>query len=92
MIENVTARINGLYDIELTLNSNGTWGMDNIPPPQDGSYILSITATDTAGNVAYNTYYRLTYDPATLEIKLLPIDFEIALQTIKDARNDNNTN
>lgn len=45
-----------------------------IPPQSSGIYIVELTATDDAGNVAYCAKYIITIDIAALSVRIEPFD------------------
>ncbi len=45
-----------------------------IPPRASGIYIVELTATDDAGNVAYCAKYIVTIDIAALSVRIEPFD------------------
>lgn len=45
-----------------------------IPPQSSGIYIVELTATDDAGNVAYCAKYIVTIDISALTVRIEPFD------------------
>ena len=45
-----------------------------IPPQSNGIYIVELTATDDAGNVAYCAKYIVTIDISALSVRIEPFD------------------
>ena len=45
-----------------------------IPPRTSGIYIVELTATDDAGNVAYCAKYIVTIDISALTVRIEPFD------------------
>ena len=45
-----------------------------IPPRSNGIYIVELTATDDAGNVAYCAKYIVTIDISALTVRIEPFD------------------
>ena len=45
-----------------------------IPPRASGIYIVELTATDDAGNVAYCAKYIITIDVSALTVRIEPFD------------------
>ena len=45
-----------------------------IPPQSNGVYIVELTATDDAGNVAYCAKYIITIDVSALTVRIEPFD------------------
>ena len=54
-----------------------------IPPRASGIYIVELTATDDAGNVAYCAKYIVTIDIAALSVRIEPFD-KIAITDEED--------
>lgn len=45
-----------------------------IPPQSNGVYIVELTATDDAGNIAYCAKYIITIDVSALTVRIEPFD------------------
>ena len=45
----------------------------------DGMYVVELTAENDAGNIAYCTKMLLIVDPATLCVRLVPLDYMVEI-------------
>lgn len=48
-----------------------------VPYDLDGMYVVELTTENEAGNIAYCTKMLLIVDPATLCVKLVPLDYMV---------------
>ena len=48
-----------------------------VPYDLDGMYVVELTAENDAGNIAYCTKMLLIVDPATLCVRLVPLDYMV---------------
>lgn len=49
---------------------DGDWWETTVPKTLNGVYVVELTATDEAGNIAYTAKYILTIDITALRVKL----------------------
>ena len=49
---------------------DGDWWETTVPKTLNGVYVVELTATDEAGNIAYTAKYILTIDLTALRVKL----------------------
>lgn len=52
------------------VTENGDWWETTVPKTINGVYVVELTATDEAGNIAYTAKYILTIDITALRVKL----------------------
>lgn len=50
-----------------------------VPYDLDGMYVVELTAENDAGNIAYCTKMLLIVDPATLCVRLVPLDYMVEI-------------
>ena len=53
--------------------------MPRSPYDLDGMYVVELTAENDAGNIAYCTKMLLIVDPATLCVRLVPLDYMVEI-------------
>lgn len=75
MIVKVSGKVDGQDVIFERLEGN-QWNI-TVPYDLDGMYVIEVTAENDAGNVAYCTKMLLIVDPATLCVKLVPLDYMV---------------
>lgn len=75
MIVKVSGKVDG-QDVIFERSEGNQWNI-TIPYDLDGMYVIEVTAENDAGNVAYCTKMLLIVDPATLCVKLVPLDYMV---------------
>lgn len=75
MIVKVSGKVDG-QDVIFERSEGNQWNI-TVPYDLDGMYVIEVTAENDAGNVAYCTKMLLIVDPATLCVKLVPLDYMI---------------
>ena len=75
MIVKVSGEVDG-QDVIFERSEGNQWNI-TVPYDLDGMYVIEVTAENDAGNVAYCTKMLLIVDPATLCVKLVPLDYMV---------------
>lgn len=75
MIVKVSGKVDG-QDVIFERSEGNQWNI-TVPYDLDGMYVIEVTAENDAGNVAYCTKMLLIVDPATLCVKLVPLDYVV---------------
>lgn len=75
MIVKVSGKVDG-QDVIFERSEGNSWNI-TVPYDLDGMYVIEVTAENDAGNVAYCTKMLLIVDPATLCVKLVPLDYMV---------------
>ena len=75
MIVKVSGKVDG-QDVIFERSYGTSWNI-TVPYDLDGMYVIEVTAENDAGNVAYCTKMLLIVDPATLCVKLVPLDYMV---------------
>lgn len=75
MIVKVSGKVDG-QDVIFERSEGNQWNI-TVPYDLDGMYVIEVTAENDAGNVAYYTKMLLIVDPATLCVKLVPLDYMV---------------
>lgn len=75
MIVKVSGKVDG-QDVIFERSEGNKWNI-TVPYDLDGMYVIEVTAENDAGNVAYCTKMLLIVDPATLCVKLVPLDYMV---------------
>ena len=75
MIVKVSGKVDG-QDVIFERSEGNQWNI-TVPYDLDGMYVIEVTAENDAGNVAYCTKVLLIVDPATLCVKLVPLDYMV---------------
>lgn len=75
MIVKVSGKVDG-QDVIFERSEGNQWNI-TVPYDLDGMYVIEVTAKNDAGNVAYCTKMLLIVDPATLCVKLVPLDYMV---------------
>ena len=75
MIVKVSGKVDG-QDVIFERSEGNQWNI-TVPYDLDGMYVIEVTAENDAGNVAYCTKMLLIVDPATLCVKLVPLDYMV---------------
>ena len=75
MIVKVSGKIDG-KEVIFERAEGDQWNV-TVPYDLDGMYVIEVTAENDAGNVAYCTKMLLIVDPATLCVKLVPLDYMV---------------
>lgn len=73
MVVKLEGKVDG-QTIIFERKSEGDVWVSTIPPKISGIYIVELTATDDAGNVAYCAKYIITVDIEALYVRLEPFD------------------
>ncbi len=73
MVVKLEGKVDGQAIIFEREIEGGAWKA-TIPPRSNGIYIIELTATDDAGNVAYCAKYIVTIDIAALKVRIEPFD------------------
>lgn len=75
MVVKVSGKIDGKEVI--FERAEGAWWNVTVPYDLDGMYVVELTAENDAGNIAYCTKMLLIVDPATLCVRLVPLDYMV---------------
>lgn len=75
MIVKVSGKIDG-KEVIFEKADGDQWNV-MVPYDLDGMYVVELTAENEAGNIAYCTKMLLIVDPATLCVKLVPLDYMV---------------
>ena len=75
MIVKVSGKVDG-QDVIFERSEGNQWNI-TVPYDLDGMYVIEVTAENDAGNVAYCTKMLLIVDPATLCVRLVPLDYMV---------------
>ena len=75
MIVKVSGKVDG-QDVIFERSEGNQWNI-TVPYDLDGMYVIEVTAENDAGNIAYCTKMLLIVDPATLCVKLVPLDYMV---------------
>lgn len=75
MIVKVSGKIDG-KEVIFEKADGDQWSV-MVPYDLDGMYVVELTAENEAGNIAYCTKLLLIVDPATLCVKLVPLDYMV---------------
>ena len=75
MIVKVSGKIDG-KEVIFEKADGDQWSV-MVPYDLDGMYVVELTAETEAGNIAYCTKMLLIVDPATLCVKLVPLDYMV---------------
>lgn len=75
MVVKVSGKIDG-KEVIFERAEGDRWNV-TVPYDLDGMYVVELTAENDAGNVAYCTKMLLIVDPATLCVKLVPLDYMV---------------
>lgn len=75
MIVKVSGKIDG-KEVIFEKADGDQWSV-MVPYDLDGMYVVELTAENSAGNIAYCTKMLLIVDPATLCVKLVPLDYMV---------------
>ena len=75
MVVKVSGKVDGKEVI--FERAEGDWWNATVPYDLDGMYVVELTAEDEAGNIAFCTKMLLIVDPATLCVKLIPLDYMV---------------
>ena len=75
MIVKVSGKIDG-KEVIFEKADGDQWSV-MVPYDLDGMYVVELTAENEAGNIAYCTKMLLIVDPATLCVKLVPLDYMV---------------
>lgn len=75
MIVKVSGKVDG-QDVIFERSEGNQWNI-TVPYDLDGMYVIEVTAENDAGNAAYCTKMLLIVDPATLCVKLVPLDYMV---------------
>lgn len=69
---NVVIKLEGVVDSVPVVftRRDGDWWETTVPKTLNGVYVVELTATDEAGNIAYTAKYILTIDITALRVKL----------------------
>ena len=73
MVTRLQGRVNG-SDIIFSRVEGDLWEC-TVPAPEAFEAVVELCAYDEAGNYCYAARYYLLFDPESLEIRLLPIDY-----------------
>jgi hypothetical protein len=60
---------------EIIFKKDGSYWTATVPKDIDGAYVVEIKAYDSAGNMAYSSSMLFFFDPKTLRVELLPLNF-----------------
>ena len=82
MIVKVSGKVDG-QDVIFERSEGNQWNI-TVPYDLDGMYVIEVTAENDAGNVAYCTKMLLIVDPATLCVKLVPLDYMVEVVPEED--------
>lgn len=75
MIVKVSGKIDG-KEVIFEKADGDQWNV-MVPYDLDGMYVVELTAENEACNIAYCTKMLLIVDPATLCVKLVPLDYMV---------------
>lgn len=75
MIVKVSGKIDG-KEVIFERAEGDQWNVA-VPYDLDGMYVVELTAENDAGNIAYCTKMLLIVDPATLCVRLVPLDYMV---------------
>ena len=75
MIVKVSGKIDG-KEVIFEKADGDQWSV-MVPYDLDGMYVVELTAENEAGNIAYCTKMLLIVNPATLCVKLVPLDYMV---------------
>lgn len=75
MIVKVSGKIDG-KEVIFERSEGDQWNVA-VPYDLDGMYVVELTAENDAGNIAYCTKMLLIVDPATLCVRLVPLDYMV---------------
>ena len=75
MVVKVSGKING-KEVIFERAEGDRWNV-TVPYDLDGMYVVELTAENDAGNIAYCTKMLLIVDPATLCVRLVPLDYMV---------------
>lgn len=75
MVVKVSGKIDG-KEVIFERAEGDRWNA-TVPYDLDGMYVVELTAENDAGNIAYCTKMLLIVDPATLCVKLVPLDYMV---------------
>ena len=72
----MVVKLEGKVDGQVIIfeRESGDLWQATIPPQSNGVYIVELTATDDAGNVAYCAKYIITIDVSALTVRIEPFD------------------
>ena len=82
MIVKVSGKVDG-QDVIFERSEGNQWNI-TVPYDLDGMYVIEVTAENDAGNIAYCTKMLLIVDPATLCVKLVPLDYMVEVVPEED--------
>lgn len=75
MVVKVSGKIDG-KEVIFERAEGDRWNVA-VPYDLDGMYVVELTAENDAGNIAYCTKMLLIVDPATLCVRLVPLDYMV---------------
>lgn len=75
MVVKVSGKIDG-KEVIFERAEGDRWNV-TVPYDLDGMYVVELTAENDAGNIAYCTKMLLIVDPATLCVRLVPLDYMV---------------
>ncbi len=75
MIVKVSGKIDG-KEVIFERSEGDQWNVA-VPYDLDGMCVVELTAENDAGNIAYCTKMLLIVDPATLCVRLVPLDYMV---------------
>ena len=75
MVVKVSGKIDG-KEVIFERDEGDRWNA-TVPYDLDGMYVVELTAENDAGNIAYCTKMLLIVDPATLCVRLVPLDYMV---------------
>ena len=77
MVVKVSGKIDG-KEVIFERAEGDQWNA-TVPYDLDGMYVVELTAENDAGNIAYCTKMLLIVDPATLCVRLVPLDYMVEI-------------
>ena len=77
MVVKVSGKIDG-KEVIFERAEGDRWNV-TVPYDLDGMYVVELTAENDAGNIAYCTKMLLIVDPATLCVRLVPLDYMVEI-------------
>ena len=77
MVVKVSGKIDG-KEVIFERAEGDRWNV-TVPYDLDGMYVVELTAENDAGNIAYCTKILLIVDPATLCVRLVPLDYMVEI-------------
>ena len=77
MVVKVSGKIDG-KEVIFERAEGDRWNA-TVPYDLDGMYVVELTAENDAGNIAYCKKMLLIVDPATLCVRLVPLDYMVEI-------------